>query len=165
MSQIKDIYNFQTVSLQGNPINLSDYQNKVILIVNTASQCGLTPQYKGLQELHEKYQKDGLIIIGFPCNQFGGQEPGGATEISEKCLVNYGVTFLITHKINVNGNDTDPIFKYLKDTLPGLLGLKDIKWNFGKFLINKQGIPVKRYAPTTEPKDLIKDIETLINAS
>ena len=164
MSQIKDIYNFQTVSLQGNPINLADFQDKVILIVNTASQCGLTPQYKGLQELHEKYYDQGLVIIGFPCNQFGGQEPGDASEISEKCLVNYGVSFLITHKINVNGADTDPIFKYLKDTLPGLLGLKDIKWNFGKFLVNKQGIPVKRYAPTTEPKDLVEDIEKLLKA-
>lgn len=160
MSQ--NIYEFTTVSLNGKPINFADFKNKVILIVNTASQCGLTPQYTGLQKLYEAYKDKGLVVIGFPCNQFGQQEPGDAKEIGENCLVNYGVTFLITQKINVNGPNTDPVFVYLKDTLPGLLGSKDIKWNFGKFLIDKQGMPYKRYAPTTEPKDLEKDIIKLI---
>jgi glutathione peroxidase len=156
------IYTHTTTSLQGKPINFADYAGKVILIVNTASQCGLTPQYTGLQQLHETYADQGLVVIGFPCNQFGGQEPGDASEISENCLVNYGVTFTITHKVDVNGPSTDPIFKYLKDALPGLLGLKDIKWNFGKFLIGRDGLPYMRFAPTTEPRDLVKDIEELL---
>jgi glutathione peroxidase len=156
------IYDFSTISLQNKPIDFVDFKDKVLLIVNTASKCGLTPQYTGLQLLHETYKEQGLVVVGFPCNQFGGQEPGDAKEISENCLVNYGVTFTITHKIDVNGDDTDPIFVYLKDALPGLLGTKDIKWNFGKFLIGKDGIPYKRYAPTTEPKDLEKDISLLL---
>jgi glutathione peroxidase len=156
------IYTHTTTSLQGKPINFADYVGKVILIVNTASQCGLTPQYTGLQQLHKTYKNKGLVVVGFPCNQFGGQEPGDAAEISDNCLVNYGVTFTITHKVDVNGPDTDPIFKYLKDALPGILGSKDIKWNFGKFLIGRDGLPYKRYAPTTEPKDLVGDIEKLL---
>jgi glutathione peroxidase len=156
------IYTHTTTSLQGKPINFSDYEGKVILVVNTASQCGLTPQYTGLQKLHETYMDQGLVVIGFPCNQFGGQEPGDAAEISGNCLVNYGVTFTITHKVDVNGENADPIFVYLKDALPGLLGTKDIKWNFGKFLIDRDGLPYKRFAPTTEPKDLIGDIEKLL---
>jgi glutathione peroxidase len=158
------IYEFQTTSLRGSPINLSDYEGKVIMIVNTASKCGLTPQYEGLQKLHETYKDKGLVIIGFPCNQFGGQEPGDAKDISENCLINYGVTFLMTHKVDVNGDNADPIFKYLKDALPGILGLKDIKWNFGKFLVGKDGLPSKRFAPTTEPKDLVEDIEKLLHS-
>jgi glutathione peroxidase len=157
------IYTQTTTSLQGTPINFSDYEGKVILVVNTASQCGLTPQYTGLQQLHQKYEDQGLVVIGFPCNQFGGQEPGDAAEISGNCLVNYGVTFTITDKVDVNGPNTDPIFKYLKEALPGLLGLKGIKWNFGKFLIGRDGLPYKRFAPTTEPKDLVKDIEELLS--
>ncbi|MBC7471719.1 MAG: glutathione peroxidase [candidate division SR1 bacterium] len=162
MSQ--NIYEFITTSLIGKPINFIDFKDNVILVVNTASQCGLTPQYTGLQKLHETYSNQGLVVIGFPCNQFGGQEPGDSNEISENCLVNYGVTFLMTQKIDVNGLNTDPIFVFLKDSLPGLLGSKDIKWNFGKFLINKKGIPYKRYAPTTEPKDLEKDIIKLLES-
>jgi glutathione peroxidase len=157
------IYSYTTTSLQGKTINMADFEGKVILIVNTASQCGLTPQYAGLQQLHETYTDQGLVIIGFPCNQFGGQEPGDAVEISENCLVNYGVTFMMTHKVDVNGDNADPIFVYLKDALPGLLGTKDIKWNFGKFLIARDGTPYRRFAPTTEPKDLVKDIEQLLN--
>jgi glutathione peroxidase len=160
---MENIYNFTSTSIQGKPINFVNYKGKVILIVNTASQCGLTPQYEGLQSLHEKYVDRGLVVIGFPCNQFGGQEPGDEIEISNNCLVNYGVTFTMTHKIDVNGENTDPIFKYLKDILPGLLGTKDIKWNFGKFLIGRDGSPYKRFAPTTEPKDLTKDIELLLS--
>jgi glutathione peroxidase len=156
------IYNFQINSLQGQLIDFTDFKDKVILIVNTASLCGLTPQYTGLQELNEKYNDQGLVIIGFPCNQFGNQEPGDAKEIAGNCLVNYGVTFPITEKIEVNGDNTHPIFVYLKSSLPGLLGSQDLKWNFTKFLIDKNGIPFKRYAPTTEPGELESDIEKII---
>lgn len=156
------IYNYSVKSLSGKEINFTDFKDKVILVVNTASKCGLTPQYQGLQTLHEKYKEKGLIIIGFPCNQFGGQEPGDAKEIEENCLVNYGVSFLITEKIEVNGENTHPIFKYLKESLPGILGTKDIKWNFTKFLIGKDGIPVKRFASTLEPKDIEEEISELL---
>jgi glutathione peroxidase len=159
----QSIYDFSINSLTGNVIDFQDFKDKVIIVVNTASKCGLTPQYEGLQKLHEKYHDKGLIIVGFPCNQFGGQEPGDAKEISENCLVNYGVSFLITEKVDVNGANTHPIFEYLKNSLPGLLGMKDIKWNFAKFLIDKNGKPVKRFAPTTEPVDMEKDIEKLLN--
>jgi len=156
------IYDFQINSLQNKLIDFKDFQNKVILIVNTASKCGFTPQYTGLQQLHEKYADQGLVVIGFPCNQFGGQEPGEAEEIKENCLVNYGVTFLITEKVDVNGPNATPIFEFLKQSLPGMFGTEDIKWNFSKFLIDKSGKPYKRYAPATEPSQLIDDIEGLL---
>lgn len=159
---LNSIYDFKINSLQNKSINFKDFEGKVILIVNTASKCGFTPQYTGLQELHEKYGQQGLVIIGFPCNQFGGQEPGGAEEIQENCLVNYGVTFLITEKVDVNGSNATPIFEYLKESLPGMFGTEDVKWNFTKFLIGRNGKPFKRYAPATEPLDIIKDIEELI---
>jgi glutathione peroxidase len=156
------IYDFTTTSLQNKPINFADFAGKVILIVNTASKCGFTPQYSGLQKLHETYKDQGLVIIGFPCNQFGGQEPGDAKEISENCLINYGVTFQITQKVDVNGKDADPIFVYIKEALPGLLGMNDIKWNFTKFLIGREGKPFKRYASAVEPKDMEKDTVKLL---
>ena len=156
------IYNHTINSLQGKEINFTDFQDKVILIVNTASKCGLTPQYEGLQKLHETYKNQGLVIIGFPCNQFGNQEPGDATEISENCLVNYGVSFFITEKVEVNGPSTHPIFEYLKESLPGLLGSEDIKWNFTKFLIDKNGTPMKRFAPTVEPSEMEEEIKDLL---
>ena len=155
-------YDFKINSLLGKEIDFADFKDKVVLVVNTASKCGFTSQYTGLQELHEKYKDSGLVLIGFPCNQFGGQEPGDAKEIESDCLVNYGVTFLITQKVDVNGENESEIFKYLKSTLPGILGSEDVKWNFTKFLIDKEGNPVKRYAPTTEPKDLEGDIEELL---
>jgi glutathione peroxidase len=161
-NKTSSIYNFSTTSIKGELIELQSLQNKIIMIVNTASKCGLTPQYEGLQKLHLKYKDQGLVIIGFPCNQFGGQEPQSETEISENCLLNYGVTFIMTHKIEVNGPNADPIFTYLKECLPGLLGLKDIKWNFTKFLIDKTGKPYKRFAPTDEPISLEKDIIRLL---
>ena len=133
------------------------YKGKTILIVNTASKCGFTPQYAGLQKLYENYQEKGLVILGFPCNQFGNQEPGDENSIAENCLVNYGVTFPMFSKVKVNGQDTHPLFKYLKEQLPGTLG-KSIKWNFTKFLIDKKGNPVKRFAPTTKPEDIEKNI-------
>ncbi len=157
------IYDYKINSLQGKEINFADFRNKVILVVNTASACGLTPQYTGLQELYDKYSDKGLVVVGFPCNQFGGQEPGNAQEIQSGCLLNHGVKFLITEKIKVNGDNAHPIFVYLKDSLPGIMGLKDIKWNFTKFLIDKSGKPCIRFAPTDEPSSMIRDIENLLD--
>lgn len=156
------IYDYKINSLQEKEIDFSNFKDNVILIVNTASKCGFTPQYAGLQELYDKYSEKGLVIIGFPCNQFGGQEPGDAETIESECLVNYGVKFLITQKVDVNGPNTTPIFAYLKESLPGILGLKDIKWNFTKFLISKDGAPTKRFAPADEPSSMTKDIEELL---
>lgn len=152
------IYDFSINSLQGKRIDLSEYKGKVILIVNTASKCGFTPQYDGLQKLHERYSEKGLVIIGVPCNQFGYQEPGDAQAISEGCLINYGVEFLITEKVDVNGADSHPMFAYLRKDLSGLLGNK-IKWNFTKFLIGRDGKPISRFAPITKPVKLEKYIK------
>lgn len=154
-------YAQKATSLQGQEIPLEIYKNKVVLVVNTASKCGFTPQYEGLEKLHEKYHDKGLEILGFPCNQFANQEPGGKDEI-EACLVNYGVGFQMFEKIDVNGKNAHPIFKYLKKELPGKLGGR-IKWNFTKFLIDKNGNPVKRFSPSTNPEKLVKDIEALLN--
>ena len=151
-------YQFTARSLQGKDISMDTYQGKVVLVVNTASKCGLTPQYEGLENLYEKYKNQGLVILGFPCNQFGNQEPGTEMEISEGCLINYGVSFPMFSKIEVNGENTHPIYKYLKNRLPGVFG-KNIKWNFAKFLIDRNGKPVKRFSPTTIPEKLVKDIE------
>jgi glutathione peroxidase len=159
---LDSIYNFKINSLQSKEIDFANFKDKVILVVNTASKCGFTPQYAGLQKLHESYKDQGLVIIGFPCNQFGGQEPGDKDEISQNCLVNYGVTFLITEKVEVNGPNQTVLFEYLKQSLPGLLGSEDIKWNFTKFLIDRSGTPVKRYAPTTEPAEIEPDILNLL---
>ncbi|MGF1753859.1 glutathione peroxidase [Vibrio makurazakiensis] len=148
-----DFYQFSINSLQNQPIKFEELRGKLVLIVNTASQCGLTPQYEGLQKLHEKYSEKGLTIIGFPCNQFRNQEPGDASEISNNCLINYGVAFQITEKIEVNGANSHPIFTYLKNALPGVLG-NNIKWNFTKFLIGQDGQPIKRFAPITKPEAL-----------
>jgi glutathione peroxidase len=156
----KNIYEFSVNLNNGQKIELKDLQNKVILMVNTASKCGFTPQYKELEELNQKYKDQGLVIIGFPCNQFGAQEPGTESEIQEFCQLNYGVTFPISKKIDVNGENTEPVYKYLKSNLPGVLGTEAIKWNFTKFLIGKNGIPLKRYAPTDKPLSFAKDIET-----
>jgi glutathione peroxidase len=156
-----NFYQFTARSLQGKEISMEIYMGKVVLVVNTASKCGLTPQYEGLETLYRKYKESGLVILGFPCNQFGNQEPGTEKEISEGCLVNYGVSFQMFSKIDVNGNNAHPIYKYLKDNLPGFFG-KKIKWNFAKFLIDSNGIPVKRYSPTTVPEKLGKDIEKLL---
>lgn len=151
-------YQFTARSLQGKDISMDTYKGKVVLVVNTASKCGLTPQYEGLENLYEKYKNQGLVILGFPCNQFGNQEPGSEKEISEGCLINYGVSFPMFSKIEVNGENTHPIYKYLKNRLPGVFG-RNIKWNFAKFLIDSDGKPVKRYSPTTIPEKLVKDIE------
>jgi glutathione peroxidase len=155
------IYNFSAKALQGDEISMDCYKGKTILIVNTASKCGLTPQYEGLQKLYEKYQEKGLVILGFPCNQFANQEPGDEQSISEGCLVNYGVTFPMFSKIDVNGKQAHPLFKYLKSKLPGTFG-NSIKWNFTKFLIDAEGKPVKRYAPTTSPEKIDGDLATAL---
>jgi len=153
-----NFYQFTARSLQGKEISMDTYKGKVVLVVNTASKCGLTPQYEGLENLYEKYKDQGLVILGFPCNQFGNQEPGTEKEISEGCLINYGVSFPMFSKTEVNGENAHPIYKYLKNRLPGIFG-KNIKWNFAKFLIDRNGIPVKRFSPTTIPEKLVKDIE------
>jgi glutathione peroxidase len=143
-------YDFKAKSLGGKEISMEEYKGKTVLVVNTASKCGLTPQFEGLEELYRKYSDKGLVILGFPCNQFANQEPGDEKSISEGCLVNYGVTFPMFSKIDVNGPDAHPLYKYLKSALPGFLSDR-IKWNFTKFLINSEGKPVKRFSPATEP--------------
>lgn len=155
------LYQFTCTTLQGQTFPFSSLEGKAVLIVNTASKCGLTPQYEGLQALHQQYSEQGLVIIGFPCNQFGQQEPGSPQQIQQGCLINYGVDFLMMEKIDVNGEHAHPLYKYLKEQLPGLFGTR-IKWNFTKFLIDKKGQPIKRYAPTTKPSKLKKDIEHML---
>jgi glutathione peroxidase len=156
------IYDFSTTSLEGQPVSFKDFQGKVMLIVNTASQCGMTPQYEGLQSLYNKYLDRGLVVFGFPCNQFGAQEPGSATDIQSFCQTRYGVTFPMSEKIEVNGSNAHPLYQYLVKAKPGLLGSEGIKWNFTKFLVDKQGNVVKRYAPTDTPEKIAKDIEGLL---
>lgn len=154
-------YGFSAKTLQGREISMDQYRGNTILVVNTASKCGLTPQYEGLQKLYEKYQEKGLVILGFPCNQFANQEPGDEQSISDGCLVNYGVTFPMFSKIDVNGKQAHPLFKHLKSKLPGTFG-NSIKWNFTKFLIDAEGKPVKRYAPTTTPEKIDSDLATAL---
>jgi glutathione peroxidase len=155
-------YNLSALSLQGKEISMDTYKGKTILVVNTASKCGLTPQYEGLEKLYQEYKDKGFVILGFPCNQFGNQEPGDEKSIAEGCLINYGVTFPMFAKIEVNGENTHPIFKYLKKSLSGFLGSK-IKWNFTKFLIDSNGKPIKRFAPTTKPESIESYIKKLID--
>lgn len=157
----KNFYDFNAISLQGKEVGMDSYKGKVVIVVNTASNCGLTPQYEGLEKLHKEYKDKGLVILGFPCNQFANQEPGDEKEISEGCLINYGVSFPMFSKINVNGSDAHPIYKYLKKELKGFPG-SEIKWNFGKFMIDKNGKPYKRFSPTTAPEKLREDIEKLL---
>ena len=156
----KEFYTYTAISLQGEAIRMEQYKNKIVLLVNTASKCGFTPQYEGLEKLHKKYVDKGLVILGFPCNQFAKQEPGGKNEI-EACILNYGVSFQMFDKVNVNGKKAHPLFKFLKDALPGTLGGR-IKWNFTKFLIDANGNPVKRFGPSTKPEELEDDIKKLL---
>ena len=155
------VYQFNANTLSGEEVSLDTYKGKVLLIVNTASKCGLTPQYEGLEALYKELNTDGLEILGFPCNQFGKQEPGDSTEIASFCLKNYGVSFPMFENIDVNGDDAHPLYKYLKGEAKGLLGSEAIKWNFTKFLINKEGEVVERYAPTTPPEKIKADIQKL----
>ncbi|MFN8575986.1 MAG: glutathione peroxidase [Candidatus Sericytochromatia bacterium] len=156
------IYDFTATLPSKKNINLNDYEGKVLLIVNTASKCGLTPQFEGLEKLYKKYKEQGLVILGFPCDQFANQEYSDDNEIQNFCQINYGVTFPVFSKIDVNGNNTHPVFKYLKDELPGFLGIKAIKWNFTKFLIDRKGNPVKRFAPNEEPEKIEEYIKNLL---
>ena len=162
MAEIKNIFNFSCKDINGEEVNLSDYSGKVLLIVNTASKCGFTPQYKGLQDLYKKYFNQGFEILGFPCNQFGSQEPGTDQEIVEFCNINYDVTFPLFSKIEVNGPSAHPLFSFLTSDKPGLLGTKAIKWNFTKFLINRNGEPVKRFSSKTAPEEISSEILDLL---
>ena len=180
---METIYDFKALTSKGKELDFAQFEGKVLLIVNTASKCGFTPQFKGLEELNQKYRDRGLVVIGFPCNQFKEQDPGSDSEIEGFCQLNYGVTFQIMKKTDVNGSAAEPIFEYLKSQAPTeeYNGLKanaakkhfkaisksvakdsDIKWNFTKFLISKDGATIRRYAPTTEPKDFEKDIEAML---
>ena len=163
MTEIKDnIYDDSCKDNVGNLQNLSAFEGQALLIVNTASKCGFTPQYNGLQELQEKFKDSGFSVLAFPCNQFGGQEPGSSEEIQEFCTVNYGINFPIFEKVDVKGEDAHPLFKYLTSEKKGLLGSESIKWNFTKFLINKEGKPIARFAPNTTPEKISKEIENLL---
>ena len=165
MDEIKNIYNFSCKNLIGEEVSLSDYSGKALLIVNTASKCGFTPQYKGLQELYEEYSSEGFEVLGFPCNQFGSQEPGTEEEISEFCSINYNITFPIFSKIDVKGPSAEPLFRFLTSSKPGLLGTEKIKWNFTKFLIDQNGQTVKRYSPQTTPEQISSDVKDLLEGT
>ncbi|MES2325115.1 MAG: glutathione peroxidase [Pseudomonadota bacterium] len=155
-------HDFKAEDISGTAIDLSQYKGKVLLIVNTASECGFTPQYKGLEQVYEQFKDKGAVVLGFPCNQFGGQEPGGEAEIGAFCEKNFGVTFPLFKKVDVNGSAAHPLFQHLKKAAPGLLGTEAIKWNFTKFLVKKDGTVYKRYAPSTKPEELVGDIEKLL---
>jgi glutathione peroxidase len=157
-----DISAIPVTASDGSATDLSEHRGKAMLIVNVASNCGFTPQYEGLEALHEKYRDRGFTVLGFPCNQFGAQEPGDAAEIASFCKTNYAVDFPIFGKIDVNGDNAAPIYQHLKEEAPGLLGSKAIKWNFTKFLVDRSGEVVKRYAPQTKPDELTRDIEALL---
>jgi glutathione peroxidase len=156
------IYDFSVDDIHGKPVTLDAYRDRVLLIVNTASKCGFTPQYKGLEALYKKFHGKGLDILGFPCNQFGAQEPGSENEIAQFCELNYGVTFPLFAKVDVNGADAAPLYRHLKAAKPGLLGSEAIKWNFTKFLVDRGGNVVERYAPNAEPESIAPDIQKLL---
>jgi glutathione peroxidase len=158
----QNFYQFEATSLQGKEISMENYRGKSILVVNTASKCGLTPQFEGLENLYRKYIDKGFVILGFPCNQFANQEPGDEKSISEGCLINYGVSFPMFAKVDVNGESAHPIFKYLKKELNGTFGNK-VKWNFTKFLIDTNGKPLKRFSPLTKPEKIDKYIKNIVN--
>jgi glutathione peroxidase len=161
MPATDSVYDYSVNDIDGNEVHLSDYEGKVLLIVNTASECGFTSQYEGLQELYEQHKDDGLVVLGFPCNQFGGQEPGSSEEIKNFCSSKFSVTFPLFEKIDVNGDNAAPLYKYLKSEQSGLI-TDDIKWNFTKFLIDRNGQPVERFAPTTKPEKIESHIKKMI---
>ena len=161
-ASMKTIYDFKVKTIQGEETTLEQYKGNVLLIVNVASKCGFTPQYDGLEALYKKYKDKGVVVLGFPCNQFRSQEPGTEKEIQNFCRVNFGVTFPMFSKLNVNGDDTHPLYVYLKSEQPGILGSEIIKWNFTKFLVDKKGKVVDRFGSSTKPKEIEKDIEALL---
>lgn len=158
------VYDFSATDIQGTERALSDYKGKVLLIVNTASKCGFTPQFEGLENMYKELNEKGLEVLGFPCNQFAQQDKGSDSEIAGFCMKNYGVSFPMFSKIEVNGDGEHPLYKYLKSEAKGILGSKKIKWNFTKFLINQDGKVLKRYAPTSKPEDIQKDVVALLSA-
>lgn len=157
------IYSITVKDIKGNDVAMETFKDKVLLIVNTASKCGFTPQYQALEALYQQYKNRGLVILGFPCNQFGKQEQGEDAEISQFCELNFGVTFPLFSKIEVNGANSHPLYQHLKKSAKGLLGSESIKWNFTKFLVDKQGHVIERYAPTTKPEELNSTIEKLLS--
>jgi len=157
-----NVFDFSANAIDGTPVDLSRYRGKVLLIVNTASQCGFTPQYKGLEQLYREYHERGLEVLGFPCNQFRQQEPGSEAEIGAFCEKNFGVSFPLFAKIDVNGDGAHPLYRHLKQEAPGVLGTQSVKWNFTKFLVDRDGRVVKRYAPTTKPAAIAADIARLL---
>ena len=158
------VYDFSATSIDGKARKLGDYKGKVLLVVNTASKCGFTPQYAGLEAIYKQYKDRGFAVLGFPSNQFGAQEPGPDDQIAEFCEMNYGVSFPMFSKVDVNGDNAHPLFKHLTAAKKGLLGSEAIKWNFTKFLVGKDGNVIDRYAPTTKPEDIAKDIEKALAA-
>ena len=161
---MKTVYDFEALQINGKTVALRQFKGQVMLIVNTASACGFTPQFAGLEVLHQKYGGKGLVVLGFPCNQFGAQDSGSNTEIAEFCQLNYGVSFPMMARIDVNGTQAHPLYQWLASEAPGLLGSKSIKWNFTKFLVDKDGLVRRRYAPTDTPESLTQDIETALAA-
>lgn len=161
---MKTVYDFEALQINGKTVALRQFKGQVMLIVNTASACGFTPQFAGLEALHQKYGGKGLAVLGFPCNQFGAQDSGSNTEIAEFCQLNYGVSFPMMARIDVNGAQAHPLYQWLASEAPGLLGSKSIKWNFTKFLVGKDGLVRRRYAPTDTPESLTQDIETALAA-
>jgi len=159
---METIYDLSYTSNRGQTVELEQYRGQPLLIVNTASKCGLTPQYEGLQELHDRYADEGLVVIGFPCDQFAHQEPADDDAIEQFCQINYGVTFPLSTKVDVNGSNTDPVFDFVKERTKGLLGSM-VKWNFTKFLVAPDGVSVTRYSPTTDPAELADEIEALVD--
>lgn len=164
MNSAENLASFSATSIDGRDVDLAEYAGKVVLVVNTASQCGFTPQYAGLQELHDKFNEEGFAVLGFPCDQFGHQEPGEEAEIATFCERNFGVNFPLFAKVDVNGDDAHPLFQWLKSEKGGLLGSK-IKWNFTKFLVGKDGRVIQRYGSTTKPEAIISDIEEALGAT
>jgi glutathione peroxidase len=162
---MKSIHNFDAKTIDGTEILFSKYTNQVMLVVNTASQCGFTPQFKGLEDLHKTLGPKGLVVLGFPCNQFGSQDPGSNADIESFCQSNYGVSFQMMEKIDVNGNNAHPLYVWLKEQAPGILGSEGIKWNFTKFLVGRNGQVIKRYAPQHNPESIAKDIEVALEKS
>ena len=159
---MSSVYDFEAESINGSKKSLADYKGQVLLVVNTASKCGFTPQFEGLENLYKKYKDKGLTILGFPCNQFGKQDPGSNGEIQEFCQLNYGVSFPMHAKVDVNGDDTHPLFQHLKTAAPGIMGSKKIKWNFTKFLIDREGNVVERFAPATAPEKIEEKIKSML---
>lgn len=161
---MESIYEINVKDIDGKELPLSHYKGKALLVVNVASKCGFTPQYKGLEELYKRYNSEGFEILGFPCNQFGSQEPGTEEEIKSFCEANYSVSFPLFSKVEVNGENTHPLYRFLKARAPGVMGTEDIKWNFTKFLINKKGEVLQRFAPNTKPENLAGPIQSAINS-